>query len=388
LSERVTGYQLTAIYDAAFAKDRWNQALDAFYESSSAAGLLLYDVGDQRAINYSAQAVNSAYAWIAEILPEYNRMMEDGRDSGLDREGSTIMHGKPAFTAVRDSDIWTIDRSFVARPEIQFTINQLGTFRRFFLNLSEDPLSYSALIVHYPTSHDGAPPVEDMRRMEPLSAHLGKVLEIHRTMSVLRRKYDAVLSVLDKIDVAICILDARAYPFVRNRRAEETLDAKDSLWMDGRGRIVCQSPDTTARLQAAIKSVCGTAAGENDDRSQEIEIERKSVSDPLYAIVSPLRDADMELERGLTGAMLTVVDGARTIEPSIRLVLKAYGLTSAEGRVAVLLAKGMSNAEISARLGVGTETIKSHVSSILAKTRSRNRLSFVWKVFQFLPPVL
>ncbi|MBS8271904.1 LuxR family transcriptional regulator, partial [Halomonas litopenaei] len=62
-------------------------------------------------------------------------------------------------------------------------------------------------------------------------------------------------------------------------------------------------------------------------------------------------------------------------------------LTTAECRVADLVLKGLSNTSIAEHLGVGPETVKSQFSSVLAKTNCRNRVAFIWRVFQILPPI-
>ncbi|MEU1402931.1 response regulator transcription factor [Streptomyces sp. NPDC005728] len=67
-------------------------------------------------------------------------------------------------------------------------------------------------------------------------------------------------------------------------------------------------------------------------------------------------------------------------EPSAPL--SEAGLTDREAEVLRLMTRGLSNAEIAGLLVVGTETVKSHVSAVLAKLGARDRTQAVIAAYE------
>ncbi|MFF2120253.1 response regulator [Kitasatospora sp. NPDC058184] len=94
----------------------------------------------------------------------------------------------------------------------------------------------------------------------------------------------------------------------------------------------------------------------------------------LVAGIRVIATGEAVLAPTVTRRLIETVSRTRpTARPAPRLV----GLTRREQEVLVLIANGLSNAEIAQRLVISLPTVKTHVSSLLAKLNVRDRAQLV-----------
>ncbi|WP_042428934.1 response regulator [Streptacidiphilus anmyonensis] len=94
----------------------------------------------------------------------------------------------------------------------------------------------------------------------------------------------------------------------------------------------------------------------------------------LVAGIRIVADGESVLAPSVTRRLIATFSGASEPQrPTPRLV----GLTHREQEVLLLVANGLSNAEIAERLVISLPTVKTHVSSLLAKLQARDRAQLV-----------
>ena len=98
----------------------------------------------------------------------------------------------------------------------------------------------------------------------------------------------------------------------------------------------------------------------------------------LLAAVHAVAAGESRLDPAVTGAVVAHVrrHGTRAAAHPVDL------LTPREREVLLLMARGLSNAEVAAELVVSTGTVKTHVAALLAKLGARDRVQAVIAAFE------
>ncbi|MGC0314097.1 response regulator [Kitasatospora acidiphila] len=99
----------------------------------------------------------------------------------------------------------------------------------------------------------------------------------------------------------------------------------------------------------------------------------------LLTAIRTVAAGEALLAPSVTRRLIAEYTAARPVRPDLAAAAARLldGLTAREREVLELVARGLSNPEIAARLRVGPATVKTHMSRLLAKTNSRDRAQLV-----------
>ncbi|PYY18700.1 MAG: hypothetical protein DMG60_07450 [Acidobacteria bacterium] len=139
-------------------------------------------------------------------------------------------------------------------------------------------------------------------------------------------------------------------------------------------------PASTQALSLLIPSaasVCVIWTGNAPPRGTVSRLLRAGVAGVVALDITPVR---LQSVLNAIQAGLQVIDPALTRDQSGSSFATAGSpeeLTEREQEVLTMLAEGLSNKEISSRLGISTHTVKFHISSILGKLGAASRTEAV-----------
>ena len=221
-----------------------------------------------------------------------------------------------------------------------------------------------------------------------LSQHLGKALEINRFCNQLRQKYQAVLGVLDHMNVGLCVAMESGELLTYNAKARQIFNDQNGLKLDRYGHIEATDHQKTIQLKNTINACCKTASSKNMAIEYSLQINKRTDMEPYFVEISPLRDGAGEIADGFFGAMVLIIDPNKPPLISLEPLKTLFKLTGAELNVAGLLLKGNTLMNVSEIRGVAIDTVKTQAKAVYAKTGVLNRAQLVRKIVSPLRPRL
>lgn len=218
-----------------------------------------------------------------------------------------------------------------------------------------------------------APGLILLRRIPPQSArfadlyqvlgkHLRKALELQRRFKDMEIHQTALEESLNRLLTGVVLLDSRLCVTFMNTSGRSILERRDGLRLQG-NMLVAENKSDTFRLQHTFQQLIGME--EPELRSAVVWVSRSSGKRPLGMVVCR-GDSGKLTVASAVAVYLSDTDGGML--PDLEVLKQLYGLTSAEGSLALHLLQGKSLEESAQDLCVSLNTARTHLKRVLHKT--------------------
>jgi len=205
-----------------------------------------------------------------------------------------------------------------------------------------------------------------------LLPHLARAWRVTGRLAEAERRLRLTGQTLDHLATGVALVDSAGLVLVANAVAERLLAGESELRIEG-GHLVAGDPALARRLAAALARLAG------------FHSERSSAAERLCLRVG-VEEARLELlllphsdggDVAATPVVLFVYERSGAGLAPADLLEKIYGLTAAEARVVDRILVGRTLEEIAGDLGIGRETVRTHLQHVFRKVGTTRQADLV-----------
>lgn len=209
-----------------------------------------------------------------------------------------------------------------------------------------------------------------------LEPHLDRTIALQKNLTNLTHANIRLLDVLNRLPIAIILVDVQARPVVINKLAEALLAQHKDLHLH-QGILATRSSKKNAILYQLIRD-CICKPSTDAGGSLRIDEGGNRQAGSLW-ISRPENSTKGDYKDVLVA--LYIVSPLIHPEVSIEFLQQEYNLTHAEAKLAKSMANGCHCLSEAAKdLGVSTHTVRSQIKSIFHKTHTSSQLELIKKV--------
>jgi DNA-binding CsgD family transcriptional regulator len=213
---------------------------------------------------------------------------------------------------------------------------------------------------------------DDAGLLAQIMPHLRRAVGVERALGTAEQDGAISWALLERLPVGVFALDGGGRPRRWNAAADRMLGDGLAIGRDG---LRATMPEANDELQCAMAAALGLTPGRADPLG--VRIPRPSGLGALCATLIPLRGSEGLQASGLRGTLLVVTDPLAQAEPPVPLLVRLFGLTPAEARVAVLVGRGMAPKQAACSMGSAWNTVRCQLRKVYAKTGAAGQSELV-----------
>ena len=200
--------------------------------------------------------------------------------------------------------------------------------------------------------------------------HVNRAISMHGAFRRCREELTTVKALLDGVPLGMLVIEDDELK-VANRAARTMLDEGDAMRLQN-GRLGGATRRADTDLRAAVHE-----ALDGDDRAVGVTLPIDH-AEPVRAVVRRLHPGSAGMVGAKSEAVaLYVTDPRKPVETPEEILQRLFGLTHREASVLRILVEGDDLRVASSRLGIGIETVRSHVKHIMDTTGANRQAELV-----------
>ncbi len=259
-------------------------------------------------------------------------------------------------------------------PANIYMAEHFGVFRRTAARLNNTPIWTDCICVNYDKQRDNMSLEED-NISQFFLPHFSKCVELNRPFQLLKKRFNAILSVLDKLRIGVCILNTDGNILISNQRAEAILDAGNGLSQSKSGKLLTNTPTGQDHLNQIITTASDPMA--ISDSTAKMTVAKRKGHLPWLLEAFPVSDLEGSIDSAFSGAVIFIIDPEQRDVVSAEGMQLLFGLTDAENEVCKLLAQGQKIEDIGEARNVSPVTVKRQVSNLFTKTDTNSQTDLI-----------
>ena len=226
--------------------------------------------------------------------------------------------------------------------------------------------------------------VEEQRFMALLSPHLRRASLIGDLLDQARVTASLYRQALDHLAVAVVLTGANGSILHANGAAQQMFSAQGPI-LSRHGLLQAQNTAVVLALQEAIASAASADASIGS-RGIGLPISAPG-QPPAVAYILPLTEgtARAAFRPACAAVFVSTTTSASPLPEAVLTTL--FDLTPAEARVLLRIGSGLSASRSAVSLGIGENTLKTHLNRIFAKTGTRRQADLVKLISDIGTPV-
>ena len=235
--------------------------------------------------------------------------------------------------------------------------------------------------------HETRGPVDDemSARMALIGPHIRRAFQIGKRMDLGRAEVATFVDVLERLGTGVFLVDAGARIVHANIAGRAILGGEGPL-RSIQGRLVARDPATDRILRAAVAAAAknGTSVGDGIDALALFTEAGEAYVAHLLPLAS---EAGPRAGVGGTVVAAAFVHRAGVDRPSLpEGVARHFGLTPTELKVLLSIVEMGGAPEVADALGIGDNTVKTHLARLYQKTGTRRQADLVKLVAGYSTP--